>query len=108
MALTDVSLFNILISILMLIGGFLLNRVFLEIDKLSAANVMLNNIMLKDYVAKDEFQRHADSEIRLIEKMADEINKRFDKLDILLEAVRVKQFADHTHHRESNENEHRG
>lgn len=104
MPLADVSLFNIIIGILMLLFGFLLNRVFLELDKQAAANTTLNTTVLKDFVSKDEFNRHIANEIRLIEKMTEEMNRRFDKIDILLEAVRVKQFADHTHHRESNGN----
>ncbi|MCR4297517.1 MAG: hypothetical protein NUV75_02005 [Gallionella sp.] len=91
MQLADVSLFNILVSLLMVVFGFLLNRVFGEIDKISAANGKLKDELLRDYVPKEDFIRHSEQEIRTSEKMAENIGKRFDKLDILLEAVRVKQ-----------------
>lgn len=88
---SEISIFNILVSILMLVVGFLLNRVFSEIDKLTSANGKLKESLLKDYLAKSEFIRHEEAEIRTMERMSEDISKRFDKLDILLEAVRVKQ-----------------
>lgn len=87
----DISLFNILVSVLMLVVGFLLNRVFAEIDKIRAATSDINAMVLKDFVAKADFVRHSEAETRTMEKMSTDIGRRFDKLDVLLEAVRVKQ-----------------
>ncbi|MCR4333110.1 MAG: hypothetical protein NUV34_10500 [Sulfuricaulis sp.] len=88
---SEMSLFNILMSVLMLVVGFLLNRVFSEIDKLTSANGKLKEALFKDYVTRGDFIRHEESEVRTMDRMGEEIGKRFDKLDILLEAVRVKQ-----------------
>ena len=91
MNLPDISLFNIIYGALMLVGGFLLNRVFIELDKISKSNGELREGLPKEYVTKSEFLRHMDVETRTIERMSSDITKRFDKLDLLLEAVRVKQ-----------------
>ncbi len=91
MPLSEISLFNVLIAVLLLVFGFLLNRVFSEIDKITAAHGKLREAVFRDYVARTDFIRHEESEVRTMERMAEEISKRFDKLDILLEAVRVKQ-----------------
>lgn len=87
----DMSLFNILVSILMLVVGFLLNRVFSEIDKINKAHAEARESMLTEFIAKDEFIRHQDSSARATERMGEDIGRRFDKIDVLLEAVRVKQ-----------------
>lgn len=90
----DISLFNIATSILILVFGFLLNRVFMELDKLTKSHGELEKSMLKDFLPKDDFLRHSAIETRALEKLGEESNKRFDKIDILLEAVRVKQNHD--------------
>ena len=77
----DVSLFNVIVALLLLVVGFLLNRVFAEIDKLTSKNGELIKTMMQDYVHKDDFLRHVQGTSYLIEKMSDEINKRFDKLE---------------------------
>ncbi len=87
----DTSLFNILVSILILVFGFLLNRVFSELDKINAANAKLREELPKEYFTQTAFFRHKAEETRLFETMMRDISKRFDKIDILLEAVRVKQ-----------------
>lgn len=87
----DLSLFNILVSVLILLMGFLLNRAFAELDKVDKSNGDLRELLPKEYVTKTEFLRHIDAEVRALEKLGDDVGKRFDKIDILLEAVRVKQ-----------------
>jgi hypothetical protein len=87
----DLSLFNILVSVLLLVVGFLLNRVFVELDKIDKSTAELREALPKEYVTKTEFLRHIDVETRALEKLGADVGKRFDKIDILLEAVRVKQ-----------------
>lgn len=86
----EVTLFNVIISLLMLLFGFLLNRVFSQLDGNAKEIAALQQLLPSDYVKQADFIRHADQEMHLMERMSVEINKRFDKIDILLEAMRVR------------------
>ena len=84
-------LFDTLVSLLLLVFGFLLNRVFQEIDRAQQSNGKLKEMLMQECVSKDDFVRHLQQEERSLERLTEEIGRRFDKLDVLIEAIRVKQ-----------------
>lgn len=64
------QLFNILMSLVAFLGGWVLNNITKAIDRLDAD---IRN-MPHDYVAKDDYHRD-------VTEMKDMLNKIFDKLD---------------------------
>ena len=82
------QMFNVLVSILLLICGFLLYRVFAEIDKLHARTSEFKEIVFREYVSQAELTKHEALELRLIEKISTDMKARFDKVDAILETLR--------------------
>ena len=52
------QLFNVLVSILLLICGFLLYRVFAEIDKLHTRTNEFKEIVFREFVSQAELNKH--------------------------------------------------
>lgn len=97
----DANIFNILISVLLLVFGFLLNRVFSEIDKLrighaeTSASVTSLRVMLPTaYLGKIDFQRHEDLELKLIGEVQRDIREHFDKVDAMIVALHKRLDKD--------------
>ena len=82
------QLFNVLVSILLLICGFLLYRVFAEIDKLHTRTNEFKEIVFREFVSQAELNKHEALELRLIEKISIDMKARFDKVDAILETLR--------------------
>lgn len=84
----EISLFNIVVSLLILVFGFLLNRVFSEIDKLNAHVTNIHKILPQDYIGKPDFNRHSDQEMKMIGELKADMDKHFDRLYGLIDDIR--------------------
>lgn len=91
----EITLFNIIIGLLMMVFGFLLNRVFSQLDNHATQISALQTLLPRDFIEKAEFIRHADQEMRLMAELRKDFKERFDKIDQLLEAMR-ERYGDRT------------
>lgn len=87
----DLTVYNIIIGLLMVMFGFLLNRVFSQLDGHTKLISDLQSLLPRDFIEKAEFIRHADQEMRLMENLRKDFKERFDKIDSLLEVLRERQ-----------------
>lgn len=86
--------FNVLISLLLILLGWLLNRVFNEIDALKKADQHLAkevhelNISLPtSYFTKDDFNRHEQEEKEWISEFRKEVRLSLERIHIRLDAL---------------------
>ena len=85
---SELNVFSIIISVLMILIGFLLNRIFTEIDKLRTTDVdligsinMLRVALPTAYLEKSEFLRHETEERALSLAMRSDMTLHYERLD---------------------------
>lgn len=84
---TNLTWFNVVIALLMMVLGFLLNRVFNELDRLRdadtklAAQVNVLSVNLpSSYITKDDFRSHEAEERVLIGEFRKEVRENLDRI----------------------------
>lgn len=86
--------FNGIFSILMVLFGFLLNRVFNTLDKLQTVDTeicktisSLEKAMMQFYIDKKDFQRHEEREETIYSELRDDISKRINSMEAKLDRL---------------------
>lgn len=96
----DLPLFNVVVSLAMLFIGWLLARIFTEIDKLREADSKLTDSVTKlavalptDYLDKSSFLKHTEEEREVWRTFQAGIDKRFDRMEALISAENRKTVS---------------
>jgi hypothetical protein len=90
----DLPLFNVIVSLAMLLIGWLLARIFIEIDKLREVDTKLSDLVTKlaialptDYLDKKSFQQHVEEERAMWHDIQERIDGRFDRIEAMVSAA---------------------
>lgn len=94
---TALGWFNIVISLLMLLLGWLLNRVFQELDRLRKSDddlaLSVNRLTVElptQYITKADFIRHEVEEREWIREFREEVRSNLERIHSRLDALNHK------------------
>ena len=94
------NIFNVAVSLVLLLLGFLLNRVFTELDRLRVADQALveavNSLRVllpQGYITQPDFHRHEAEERILMADLKAELNGRFDKVEGMIAVIHKRTDA---------------